>query len=317
MSVVAIYNLERATFSAFAAKLQDPAEETTIGYVNPMCRERLGTVLIGRTVVEVLEEFLGSTAAGHHAFSRLVSEGALVLDGVFKNLHFQLHMLLDVGTHHLQAALMDVTETREAMEGFEYTAGALARASEVNDEDTGEHILRINRYSARLAELMGLDVSVVKQLEFLAQLHDVGKIHIPPHVIKKQGRLTEEEFTIIKEHTIYGAKIIGEHPRLRLARDIALAHHERYDGTGYPNRLAGESIPICARIVSVVDVFDALVSKRPYKKSFSYEEAFTILAEGDGRTKPEHFDPRVLRTFIKHYGEFKDIHTGMSDPDGA
>lgn len=191
---------------------------------------------------------------------------------------------------------------------FKYTTEALARAGEAADDDTGVHIKRVNEYSKLIAELLGLDDEFIDILEYSAQMHDVGKIHVPATILKKPSALTSEEFQIIKDHTVLGKKIIGDADHLRMSADIALNHHEKYDGTGYPSGIAGENIPLCARIVALADVYDALRSPRTYKPSFSHEKTIDIIINGDGRVMPQHFDPSVLEVFKKYNKKFDEIY---------
>jgi len=190
---------------------------------------------------------------------------------------------------------------------FVYTVNSLARASEANDEDTGDHIVRINEYSRAIAEAMGLSEEFISTIHYSAQMHDVGKIHVNPAILKKPGKLTDEEFAAMKSHPTYGAKILGDSPRLTMAAEIALGHHEKYNGKGYPQGLSGEDIPLSARIVGVVDVYDALRQARVYKPAFTHEKAMEIITKGDGRTDPNEFDPEVLKAFISIEGEMARI----------
>ncbi len=196
----------------------------------------------------------------------------------------------------------------EVNDAFVYTTNALARAAEANDDDTGNHIKRVNEYSRLIAKSLGMDNDFVSTIHFSAQMHDVGKIHISKNIICKAGRLTDEEFDMIKRHPIYGAKIIGDSPRLQMAKDIALHHHERYDGTGYPRGVKGEDIPMSARIVALADIYDALRSKRAYKPEFSHDKAYEIIVNGDGRVMPDHFDPNILKAFLEIHNKMDDIY---------
>lgn len=205
------------------------------------------------------------------------------------------------------------TQIKETNDAFKYTVYSLARASEVNDEDTGNHILRVGEYCAILARSLGLSEKFAEEIRVQATLHDVGKIHIPPEILKKQGKLTDEEFKIMKEHTIYGAKIIGEHPKFLIARNIALTHHERWDGSGYPGGLKGEEIPIEGRIAIIADQYDAIRNPRSYKPAFDHETAFKIIVDGDGRTLPSHFDPDVLKAFKEKASLFQETYERLKE----
>lgn len=201
---------------------------------------------------------------------------------------------------------------RELNGSFKYTIDALARAGEAADDDTGYHVKRVNEYARLTAELLGLNKDFVEKISYSAQMHDVGKIHIPNNIINKNGPLTKEEFSVIKQHTVYGPMIIGDSPHLKMAKEISLSHHEKYDGSGYPEGLKGDEIPLSARIVALADIYDALRSERSYKPPFSHERAMEIIVNGDGRVEPSHFDPRVLEVFIKNNDKFDDIWNRLS-----
>lgn len=204
-------------------------------------------------------------------------------------------------------------QVRETESAFEYTVHALARAAEANDEDTGNHILRVGNYSAVIAEGLGMKKDFVEAVRLQATLHDVGKVHIRPDILRKPGRLTPEEWAEMKTHTIQGAKIVGEHPRLITAQRIAISHHERWDGSGYPYGLKAEAIPIEGRIVNIADQYDALRNRRSYKPAFDHQTTYKIIVNGDGRTMPGHFDPAVLDAFIRHHRKLEDIYETMRE----
>ncbi len=224
--------------------------------------------------------------------------------------------VLKVLTSYASTLQTIMVQRDEIDHAFRYTVTALARASEVNDEDTGNHILRVGRYAECLAAVLGQPETFVQTIGYSAQLHDVGKIHLDRHVLQKTGPLTKEELAQMREHPIAGALIIGEAPRLAMAREIALSHHERWDGSGYPLRLEGEQIPLSGRITALADVYDALRNPRCYKPAFSHRHAMQIILEGDGRVQPCHFDPRVLEAFRTTAEKFEAIYESLLDePD--
>ncbi len=211
----------------------------------------------------------------------------------------------------------------------------LGRAAEYRDNETGQHVVRVGRYVGMIARGLGLDPETVELLEHASPLHDVGKIGISDSILLKPGKLTEEEFEIMQTHCQLGRKVFhqlstGEEqtylghtklghkimsnttsPLLDMAGCIALCHHEKWDGTGYPLALKGEDIPIEGRITAVADVFDALSSKRPYKPAFPREKCFAIMKEERGK----HFDPRILDEFFAHPDEITRIQIEQADLD--
>ncbi|MSP42657.1 MAG: HD domain-containing protein [Alphaproteobacteria bacterium] len=210
-------------------------------------------------------------------------------------------------------ALQEQTE-----EAFLLSVGLLARAAEIHDEGTGNHIVRTNEYSFFIAQHLGMPKEFCDEIHYSAQLHDVGKMSVDQAVLKKKGRLDDLERAEMDRHTTYGHQILCDSPRLQLAAEIALSHHEKWAGTGYPNGLGGADIPVSARIVQVADIYDALRSERPYKAGFSHEKAMDIILNGDDRLDPrEHFDPRVIELFADTHLGFAKIWDELKDPPGA
>lgn len=191
----------------------------------------------------------------------------------------------------------------------------LARLGESRDTDTGEHLDRIRQYVTILAEDLSsqcshFDEARIRNLGLASSLHDIGKVGLPDSILLKPGRLTEGERKVMEYHTVIGGECLeaiqsrlGENGVMDMARDIAWAHHERWDGSGYPYQLAGDAIPLVARIVAVADVYDALTSKRPYKRAISHAESRKVLLDGKGN----HFDPMIIDAFIRLEEKFEAI----------
>ncbi len=189
----------------------------------------------------------------------------------------------------------------------------LARAAEYRDEHTGEHIQRMAHYSAIIARRLGLNEEAVESILYAAPLHDVGKIGIPDGVLLKPGPLSPKEWEIMKKHAEIGAEILRgtKSGFVKVGEIVALYHHERWDGRGYPYGLKGTQIPLAARIVAIADVFDALTSDRPYRKALSIEEAFKIIEEGIGT----HFDPKIAEIFLEAREEILEIKETFKDTE--
>jgi len=205
--------------------------------------------------------------------------------------------------------------TRQLQHSYLAAVEALGKAADYRDDETGAHVRRISYYSNELAQFMGQDKSFCNTIFYASPLHDIGKIGTPDNVLFKQGGLDSGEWEIMKRHAPDGAKILSglDCPITNMGREIALCHHERWDGSGYPNGIRGEAIPLGARIMSICDVYDALRSKRPYKEAFSHEKSAAIILEGDGRTSPAHFDPQVLRAFGQCAEKFDQIFNQQSE----
>ncbi len=231
---------------------------------------------------------------------------------LLRNRALELEEQVKLRTHELQT-VQDVTVL------------ALSSMAETRDNETGNHIRRTQNYVRALAEQLVdhpdysaiLTPDYIRRLFVSAPLHDIGKVGIPDHILLKPARLTPEEFEIMKRHAAIGAesieraeKALGvEFEFLQLAKEIAHYHHEKWDGTGYPEGLAGKAIPLSARLMALADVYDALISKRVYKEAFSHEKALGIIAEGRGT----HFDPLLLDTLLKIEGQFREIAATYAD----
>jgi len=253
--------------------------------------QRLGP-FVGATANEsllLMQAFMGIMTLVALPLSSVVAERAAAIRRI-RHLHLQVEA---------QNALLEerVRErTRELEEAHVEMLDRLAVAAEFRDDATGQHIKRVGQMSSVLAQDLGLPPEQVELIRRAAPLHDVGKIGIPDYILLKPGRLTPEEFDVIKTHATIGARILsgGRFPLLRLAEEIALTHHERWDGTGYPHGLKGEAIPLSGRIVALADAFDALTAPRSYRKTRSVEEAVWTIQRAAGT----QFDPKVVDAFM-------------------
>ena len=222
-----------------------------------------------------------------------------------------------LGQHNYRLALQRrqiAALQAESEEGFLRSIAHLARAAEIHDQDTGNHIARVNEYSYYHYGLLGMPADFYRTIRSSAQLHDVGKMSIDAAVLKKRTTLDAAERREMMNHPLYGHRILAGSQRLEMAAEIALHHHEKWDGSGYPGQMMGEDIPISARIVALADVYDALRAARPYKPALSHAETMQILLAGDDRIRPEsHFDPALLALLGSHDGGLDAIWRRLSD----
>ena len=219
----------------------------------------------------------------------------------------ELELLVQERTQKLKDAEQEIRDSREE------TIARLAKAAEFRDNETAQHTIRMGQYCSELSRKYGCDDDFCERMRVASPLHDVGKIGTPDTILLKPGRLTKEEFEIIKEHSVIGYRILADSNSdlLSLGASIALSHHEKYDGSGYPKGISGEDIPLEGRIAAVCDVFDALTSDRVYKKAMSAEKALDILLEGRGT----HFDAHILDAFIEIMPKILVLKAQFADRD--
>ena len=222
-----------------------------------------------------------------------------------KRFEAELHQMVETRTVQLRRALRNLKNA-----SYE-TVNRLAGAAEFKDDDTASHIKRMSRFCALIAEKAGLSDHEVELILHASPMHDIGKIGIPDAVLLKPGQLVADEWRLMKRHPEFGAKILADADTdlLRASEQIALTHHEKWDGSGYPNGLSGEEIPLYGRICAVADVFDALTSRRPYKAPFSIEKSIEIMKAGSG----SHFDPRLLDLLLNSMDRILEIKYRFQD----
>jgi putative two-component system response regulator len=246
-----------------------------------------------------INDFLSKTAEPEEILARTRSHLRIKqLNDQLTNHRIALEKTVDLRTQQLKDASLEVI-------------WRLTAASEYRDNETGAHIKRMSHYSAAIAQKMGLRKKTVETILYSAPMHDIGKIGIPDGILLKAGKLDAEEWRIMKGHTIIGANILkgSRIGFVRMGAMIALTHHEKWDGSGYPNGLKGRQIPLAGRIVTLADVFDALTSKRTYKEAFPVEKSNRIIEEGRGK----HFDPEVVDAFFAIQDEILHIKELFED----
>lgn len=247
--------------------------------------------------------------------SRIKAQIALKSD---LNMLRQLNEFLEVAVSHRTTEISNIKDS---------VVMAMCSLAEVRDTDTGNHLLRTKQYMKRLAEKLCqhpkyvgvLNPQTIEMLYKLAPLHDIGKVGIPDRILLKPGKLTSDEFDVMKKHPeigreaiVHAEQLLGMRiPFLDLAKDIIYAHHEKWDGSGYPQGLAGDAIPIAGRLMAVADVYDALICRRVYKSPMSHERALDVMREGRGK----HFDPDVLDAFLGEHEEYHAIAEEYADSD--
>ena len=223
---------------------------------------------------------------------------------------------VSLATKELTEAFLSIKSNNDTFKvAYNNFAKKLAIVAEAYDENTGNHIERVGVLSAFISEKLGMSKTFITDIRNFAPLHDIGKIFIPNEILNKPGKLTEEEWSTMQKHTMYSLRLIGEDKYFKMALNIAMYHHEKYDGSGYPFKLIGKEIPIEASIVSIVDIYDALRSKRPYKPAYTHKKAMEIIINGDNRTNSKHFNPTILKTFLDFENEIENLYKEIYNID--
>jgi len=220
-----------------------------------------------------------------------------------------LHMQVEDQNRSLELKVQD--RTKELRESQLDIIRRLAQAAEFRDNETGIHIIRMSQYCAKFAAALGMDPQQCDLILTASPLHDIGKIGIPDSILLKPDKLTPEEFETMKTHTVIGAKLLAgsNSPIMKMAQQIALTHHEKWDGTGYPHQLKGKQIPLVGQLCSICDVFDALTSARPYKKAWSTDEAVSEII----KQKDRQFNPQLVDRFVSILPEIEVIKAKNAD----
>lgn len=344
---VARAHLESAGYRNFVT-LTDPAEALTAIYHSNPDVVLLDIMMPGISGLEILQDIRANPQTEHlpvlvlsGAESRDLKNQALLLGATdFLSKPIDIDELLPrvrnsllMKTYEDDLRAQVVQRTAELEQAHYELIHCLARAAEFRDGDTGAHIVRVGKYAAIIADELGMEPEEINRLQQAATLHDVGKIGIPDAILQKEGKLTDDEYENMQRHCGLGGQVLNQdlhrtgialtnHPTIGaqimavcsspiivLARTIALTHHERWDGNGYPLGLGGENIPIEGRITAVADVFDALSSRRPYKKAFSLDKCLSILDEESG----SHFDPRIVSAFLNRVSDIVAVQLEYAD----
>ncbi len=284
-------------------KINDESSDLVVSYFLPV---RDGTELVGMAEIIIRNNNLREAINE----SRLTFAGYIFAGG---SVFYLSVFLLFLRLYLKQKSALDRLEKSQKL-----TIQTMSLLAELKDNDTSEHVQRTSKYCRVLAEELAkdsryrgyIDEHYIKDLERSAPLHDIGKVGIPENILLKPGRLTEDEFSVIKKHPLLGANVLKQvmnsvefRSYFEIAYQIVLSHHENWDGSGYPQALSGEDIPLSARIMSIADVYDALTTERPYKEAFSHEKAVEIILEGRG----SKFDPALVDHFLNIEKEFKMI----------
>jgi len=254
-----------------------------------------------------LEKFR-SEAVKAYALTRSQKQDKAMISAQGEKILKDLHVV----NKNLRAKVKELDKAKKDIyEAYKGTINRLVLASEYKDNETGNHILRMSNYSVYLAKLCGFDAKALEEIELASPMHDVGKIGIKDSILFKNGKLSDDEFNEMKRHTTIGGAILEkpDSPILECARQIALCHHEKWNGRGYPGGIRGEEIPLHARIVSISDTFDALTSKRPYKTPYPIDVSCDIIKKGRG----EDFDPALVDLFLTNIDGFVAIKNKIDE----
>lgn len=291
--------------------------------------EAPGLPIIVLSGVGVIEDALRAVRNGAWDFLTKPMSSLGVLEHTLAKALEKARLIRENNAYHAGLEKLVQERTAELERTRRQIMHRLSRTAEYKDNETGHHVVRVGEITAVLAKALGMDQTLCDNLRDCAPLHDIGKIGIPDQVLLKPGKLDPDEWKIMQQHCMYGCEILGplaskedahkncvswqeggkDNELLDLARILALLHHERWDGTGYPFGLAGEAIPMVARIVAIVDTYDALASERPYKPPFSEEKCLAIIQEESGT----HFDPAVVQAFLDNIDDIRAIRQKWRD----
>lgn len=304
----AINCLESSSFALVISDINMPGMTgiELLGHIKSCYKDEMAVLLV--TAIHDRELAIQALRMGAYGYlTKPVDQNEMIVNVVDALERRRLVLLSNSYQKSLEAEVRKQTEAIRKRE--EEISLRLIAAAEYRDDETGEHIRRMGLISAELAKGLGFDTAMVDSMRIAAPMHDIGKIGVPDIILRKPGKLTPEEFEIVKTHTVIGAKILdgSDIPLLQMGRDIAMYHHERWNGGGYPSGKKGEEIPVCARIVTIADVYDALLSPRVYKDPIPEPETIEIMKEEKGR----HFDPAIFDVFLELLPDLRKIRQSV------
>ncbi len=302
--------LEQNTYQLIISDIRMP-DVTGLEMLEQINVKYPDTAVIMMTAMNDRDTAVLALAAGAYGYMTKPFKSTELIINVENGLRWRrLEHMMHTHTHELEERIRHQSQDLET--SHEEIALRLIEAQSVRHDETGAHVRRIGLYAEAMARTMGMSKSDINVMRLAAPMHDVGKIGISDSILLKPGGLTHNEYELMKQHTIIGARILNgsEMPLLKIAREIAIAHHEHWDGNGYPRGISKDQIPAVARVVSILDVYDALVNHRIYRKAMTDKEAMGLIKDGFGK----QFDPEIYDIFLRTEPELRAIRDQVPEP---